>query len=238
MLFRSVYEFNDNSIYVGLTFNLDKRHKKHLKVGTVYNHIQLGKKYVLKQLTEYIDIDSAKQKEYEFVRHYKNNGWIILNKSKTGGLGSTTNGWTKEKCRIESLKYTTRFEFQKNSSGSYNSAWSNKWLDEICTHMKSRIWTKEKCRIEALKYNSREEYSRNSSGSYSSALKNKWLDEICVHMISLMKRNYWNFERCKKEALKYKNKTDFSKKSSYVYKISRKNKWLDEICVHMKKSNN
>lgn len=228
-----VYEFLDNSVYVGLTFNLDKRHKQHLKKGTVYNYIQLGKEYELKQLTDYIDVNSAKKKEYDFVKQYKTNGWKILNKSKTGGLGSTKNSWSKEKCQIEALKYTTRFEFQKKSNGAYNSAWSNKWLNDICSHMINRVWTKEKCQIEALKYSSREEYSMNSSGSYCAALKNKWLNDICSHMVLLMKRNYWNFEKCKEESLKYKNRTEFSKKSPYVYKISRKNGWLNEICNHM-----
>jgi hypothetical protein len=49
-----------------------------------------------------------------------------------------------------------------------------------------------------------------------------------------MKRDYWNFEKCKEESLKYKNRTEFWKKSSYVYSICRKNKWLNEICNHMK----
>ena len=61
-----------------------------------------------------------------------------------------------------------------------------------------------------------------------------------------MKR-IWTKEKCKEEALKYKFRSDFNKysgsayhakfwkKSSYVYGLCRKNKWLDEICIHMKK---
>ena len=230
-----VYEFSDNFVYVGLTFNLDKRHKIHLKKGVVYKHLQLNKEYELKQLTEYIDINLAKEKEKEFVEIYKNNNYYILNKAKTGSLGSMKKHRNKDECKKEALKYNSRFEFQKKSSGAYNTAFLNRWLSDICVHMKSRIWTKDKCMEEALKYNSRFEYRKNSSGSYSSALRNKWLNDICDHMKPPMKRNFWNIEECKNEALKYSNRTEFATKSSYVYKLSRKNKWLDDICVHMKK---
>ena len=42
----------------------------------------------------------------------------------------------KERCQEEALKYNGRFEWQKKSSASYNSARTNGWLDECCTHMK------------------------------------------------------------------------------------------------------
>lgn len=50
--------------------------------------------------------------------------------------------------------------------------------------------------------------------------------------------NYWSKEKCREEALKYNNRTDYSKNSKGAYKSSRKNNWLDEICLHMKKNNN
>jgi hypothetical protein len=44
----------------------------------------------------------------------------------------------------------------------------------------------------------------------------------------------WTKERCKEEALKYSNRTDFRKGSYCAYNWSRKNSWLDDICKHMK----
>ena len=44
----------------------------------------------------------------------------------------------------------------------------------------------------------------------------------------------WDFESCKKEALKYNNRTIFSKKSPGAYKSSKINNWFDEITSHMK----
>ena len=47
------------------------------------------------------------------------------------------------------------------------------------------------------------------------------------------KNNYWNFENCKLEALKYKTRTNFKEKSRSAYNSALRNKWLDEICKHM-----
>jgi hypothetical protein len=45
----------------------------------------------------------------------------------------------------------------------------------------------------------------------------------------IIKRNFWTYESCKMESLKYKTRGDFSIKSAYAYKLSRLNKWLDEF---------
>jgi predicted GIY-YIG superfamily endonuclease len=51
--------------------------------------------------------------------------------------------------------------------------------------------------------------------------------------IFLRKIESWTKEECKNEALKYKSRIEFQKKSSNIYNISRINNWLDEICSHM-----
>jgi len=42
-------------------------------------------------------------------------------------------------------------------------------------------------------------------------------------------RNYWNYETCKEESLKYKTRKEFQKNKSGAHNISWKNKWLDEF---------
>lgn len=222
------YEFDDNHVYVGLTFNLDKRYKKHLEVGTVYDYIKINKNYTFKQLTDYIDVDLAIEKEYEFVEYYRSKGYLILNKVKTGSVG-TLSKWNNEKCHSEALKYSSRFEFQKKSNSAYRFALSNNFLDEVCDHMNSRIWTKEKCQIEALKYSSRIEYRKKSPGSYSAALKNGWKDEICGHMKLISRKNFWTYDECKKESSKYTKIGHFAKNSASAYKVSKKNNWLNDF---------
>jgi hypothetical protein len=101
--------------------------------------------------------------------------------------------------------------------------------------MKSKnYWIKEKCAEEALKYSFRSEFEKYSGGAYYSALRHNWLDDICLHMITHIKPNgYWTYEKCKEEALKCSNKIEFKKNFSRAYFNSRKNNWLDDICLHM-----
>ena len=47
-------------------------------------------------------------------------------------------------------------------------------------------------------------------------------------------RKYWTEQTCKKEALKYKNRSQFKKHAGGAYKFAKKNKILDFICSHMK----
>jgi len=103
--------------------------------------------------------------------------------------------WTKEKCLEEALKYKTRTEFKKFSPSPFSKSEKNKWLDEICLHMKKKkkingYWTKEKCLEEALKYKTKTEYQKNSTSSYISARLNNWLDEICKHMIIIGNKKF------------------------------------------------
>jgi len=45
--------------------------------------------------------------------------------------------------------------------------------------------------------------------------------------------NKWTMDKCKKEALKYNNRGEFSVKSANSYNAAVRNGWLDEICSHM-----
>jgi len=186
-----VYEFSDNSAYIGLTSDLDRRFNEHLRKGTVYKHIQKNNSYNFKRLTEYVDVNLSKKLEEEYVNKYKNNGWKILNKYKTGSIGG------------------------------------------------QKFWTKNRCQSEADKFITRGEFKKSLPSAYLISLKNKWLDEICVHMIEIKKRkNYWTKNMCKEEALKYKTRSEFFKKCVSAYSKSHKNGWLNEVCSHMNKNNN
>ena len=44
---------------------------------------------------------------------------------------------------------------------------------------------------------------------------------------------YWTKEKCHEIALKFKTKKQFKKEYSYVYKISLKNKYINDITNHM-----
>jgi len=93
-------------------------------------------------------------------------------------------------------------------------------------------WKKDTCQKEALKYKTRTEFQKKSVSAYISSRKKGWLDEVCSQMTQIIKPDgYWTKEKCQKEALKYKNRTEYSKNPSYQQSINKG--WLDEICSHM-----
>jgi predicted GIY-YIG superfamily endonuclease len=164
-----VYEFEDNSIYVGLTCNINERNKKHLRDfnSSVNEHIKICPNYKLIQKTDYIEEKIAKIKEKEILIDYKNKNYNILNKIETGSLGGCTLKWTYEKCKEEALKYDYKKDFMKKSPGAYKRSIIEKWLDEICSHMKPiyKSWSFEKCKEEALKYKYKKDFMKNSHGA-------------------------------------------------------------------------
>ena len=245
------YEFKKtNSVYVGLTVDVNKRNnmhlydKKHCLKSAVYLHI---KEYNLSpndyELVVYdkYEMCEASGKEGDKLKEYVDSGWRILNRIKTGGLGGNINNITYEVCKKEALKYNTRIEFYKGSQSIYNKSLKMGWLDEICRHMirfskPKGYWNnKQRCHKEALKYNNRIDFQKGSKGAYLKSMRNGWLDDICSHMITNKKpKGYWNNkQRCHKEALKYNNRIDFQKGSKGAYLKSMRNGWLDDICSHM-----
>jgi predicted GIY-YIG superfamily endonuclease len=129
-----VYEFDDNSCYVGLTCDIIRRHKQHMddlnsSVNKYIIETGFSPKLILK--SDYIDVRESVKLEDEILKQYKNNGFNILNKNKTGSIGGVNLYWTKERCIEEVKKYKTYSEFRKNSTGAHNSSFKNGWLYEI-----------------------------------------------------------------------------------------------------------
>jgi hypothetical protein len=234
------YEFPDNYVYVGLTGNISERsrYRKKCKTDAVTIHIkvtQLNPQFI--QLTEYIPVDYAVKLEEDYINKYKNDGWNILNRVKTGSIGSVKK-WNKEKCQEVALKFNNRSEFGDKYYGAYDCARKSGWLNEICSHMISKIkprnyWTKERCKEEFLKCKTKKELKLKSPTAYTVVLKNKWIDELSEHMIGRKPNGYWIKEKCIEEALKLKTWSEFQKKSKTAYQIAYKNGWLDEICQYI-----
>lgn len=235
-------EFPDNHVYIGITFDFNRRKKDREKrandtVTRYINNTELVP--IHKQLTDYIKEEEAVLLEAEFVKEYKNHNWIVLNKVKTGGVGGDILYWTHDKCIEEALKYNTKSDFNLHSKGAYDSCRRNGWLNEAYSHMKpfnrkdlNLYWTKEYCISKALLCDTRTEFRKKYGGAYDSARRHKWLDEIYLYIITLPKKII-TFEDCKQEALKYDTKYDFRHNSNKIYELTRKNKWLNKCCQHM-----
>lgn len=85
------YEFSDNHVYVGLTYNLFRRNSNRCNdlndTVTIYKNVS-GLTPIIKQLTDYIPVKEAIEQEGKLLEKYIKEGWIKLNRCKTGGIGN------------------------------------------------------------------------------------------------------------------------------------------------------
>lgn len=101
-----------------------------------------------------------------------------------------------------------------------------------------KYWTYDRCRELALKYTNKTLFNREYPNAINASIRNGWYYDICSHMPNTRKpNNYWNYERCREESLKYDTKSNFNKGSGGAYNSALKNGWLLEITLHMKKIN-
>ena len=233
------YEFKDRkAVYVGRTLmkRQSERHKEHCE------DTDLIKKYAveigvsvppMKILQDNLTLNEGIKLEGEWLKRYIQNGWVILNKAKTGSIGSLKI-WYFEKCKKIAMKYQTLHDFRIKDKNAYRVAKDSGWLkkfDWLEHGILPGYWNnKENCIEESKKYKSRGEFCNGSNGAYNSALKHKWLDEFTWLTPKCKERGYWdNKENCKAVAITCKNRKEFKLKSNRGYNISRLNGWLDEF---------
>jgi hypothetical protein len=185
------FEFSDNNVYVGLTFDLNKRRHAHLTQSdsAVYRYIQKNKNYTFKVITNNpVDFKKAGAIEEETINNYKNKGWNILNKARAGGLGGSKKYWTYNKCKKRALEFTSMSDFYKNNTQSLRTIMKrNGWWEELTKHFimdmpikkPNGYWhIKENCKKEADKYTRKVEFERGNASAYNAACGNKWIDEF------------------------------------------------------------
>ena len=145
--FRCVYcyEFLPEKVcYVGLTYCLSERSKQH-KLNSSYSAVNeycISKGIeppIPKQLTDYIPKDEAAKKECEYISKYKEEGWVLLNREKGGGLGGRKNEvHTPEECKNLALKCENRTEFAFRFQSAYRLTKLMKWDDYVFSHFKRK----------------------------------------------------------------------------------------------------
>lgn len=188
-----IYEFPDKHVYIGLTCDINRRNYEHLNTinSPVFKHIEETNLKPLFKVDELKDVNEAIDIEIKTIYEYKNNGWVLLNKSKGGGVGKTNTKWTKNKAILCAFNYKRRIDFQKNSHTCYKFCLKNKIMDEVCSHMvrnkktniRTNKYTKEYCLVEAQKYKTKKDFYTKSQNIYRYCIRNKILSEACLHMI-------------------------------------------------------
>jgi predicted GIY-YIG superfamily endonuclease len=239
-----VCEFPNKNVYVGLTYNFENRKKQHLNdIGSsVFKYIKETNLLPnFKQITEYVGYKEASILEGEILEKYKNDGWKILNRVKTGGLGSKdaviSRKWTKEKC-IETINSCKTYkELWTNYSGMFEPLRRYGLLEEAKNKLNAKTrhakWTKNDAIKESKKYGTIKELMKDNYGLYSFMLKHNLRDEMRKGK-KILSRDKWTLEDAKKEALKYSTKKEFMEKALGCYEVCAKRKWIDEVCSHMR----
>jgi predicted GIY-YIG superfamily endonuclease len=232
-----VFEFPDKSVYVGLTGNVERREKSHTEEdenSAVRLHmLQLGKKPKMKIVSDgYINFKDAQNMEGCIVEKYRNDGWKILNRTKTGSLGSCTRVWTLDMLKDLAKKYKNRTEFVTKEPNAYAAIARNGWLDDVFQDMKRLInpnntWTYEVVAKEASKYNKKSDFAKGSPLAYNAARSKGWFEELTKNYTGGTKS--WTIENLKNEASKYKTRKEFSIGSGGAYNAALRNGIIDVL---------
>jgi predicted GIY-YIG superfamily endonuclease len=236
------YEFPDKSVYVGLTYDFDKRNRTHMtsESSSVFQHMmKTGYRPTLKKLTSFMDKEEASRMETKLAQKYKDEGWKLLNKAKTGALGGDTLLWTREQIQTEAQKYDTLKDFYENAASAIQAAKKigDEFYQQIISGMKMglKYWSDEELKKIAKQYKTRQEFVDNDPMAYQAAKRrgDEFYDSITKHMG--YQRTQWTEDLLRKEAMKYKTKNQFAKLSPSAYVVSRnKGKvFFNDITKHM-----
>lgn len=155
-------------------------------------------------------------------------GWIEQMPWMRAKWWHPTPRWTREAVFEESKKYSTRREFEINSSGAYSKALAQGWLDEMpWLELKRKSWTREEVFEESRKYNSRVSFSKGAVSAYDIARREKWLDEM--PWLVKLSHGKWTKEDVFMEAKKYPSRKAFRVGNETAYRTALKNHWMDEL---------
>tara|TARA_R110000851_G_scaffold848_2_gene2860 strand:- start:216 stop:1142 length:927 start_codon:yes stop_codon:yes gene_type:complete len=167
-------------------------------------------------------------------------GWVPLNvKKKPKGF------WNVKENIIKSTKpYESFGKWSAENQSPYSSAIKNGWLDEctkdlIRTNKPKGYWTKELCFEDTKTFKTLNEWGKLGKASHSAARENGWYDEIKKTLFPKSKSRLKNatFKQCSTDAKKYNCVSNWEMKSGPMYRIAKKNGWLDECKTHFKQKN-
>ena len=235
------YEFTEfNSVYVGRTLMRRIQERDYEHMFTDSDAVVLFAKEhdipipEMKILETNLTLKDGTEKEGYYLDYYRNNGWNVLNRAKTGSVGLLfRNKWSKKTCYQEARKYSTRSMFAKLSPRAYDVARSNGWLDSYTwfDEMKKSngYWNVyENCYNAALQCKSKTEFSDKYNRASVIAKKNGWIkDYTWLNKKRQAHNKKWEFDNVYEEAQKYKSRTEFKTNASGAYKVAMVNGWMD-----------
>jgi len=158
------------------------------------------------------------------------------------------NYWTEEKIYKECSKYYKYYDLPAGILSAIRKRKGAK-QEELITNIKKIIYERipyeffikfdeSICYERFLDCKTVEEFKQRHPEAYEYALKNELINTFIAKLSSSNKkikypRGYWNYENCKKEALKYKSIKEFRKLNLNCYSAIGRRGWYDELCSHL-----
>lgn len=181
------------TIYVGRTVNPTDRNKQHRdnENDIVYKTIKkLGapKYYIIKTN---IDVKTGLFYEDYYKIIYKENGWNVLNKAKTGIRSGSVGALgmhrrTKQRCLEAAQQCSTVGEFIERYNTLYIKSLRKGWLKEYTwlqyNRMQAGYWdVYENCRQESAKYRNKKDFQIGCASAYNASKRHRkggrrWID--------------------------------------------------------------
>lgn len=191
-----IYLFTDtNTAYVGVTCRKNQRHREHSgKVkskqdSAVFKYATKNKLEVPDPvyLEEGLNPYEARDREDYWNRYYKDKGWNMLNKAKTGVTsGSLGNCVRISRAKIKRVasKYEYICDFEKEQTSYYSICRQRGILNDIIEECglkykqaKKGTLTEKYCYETAMKYRSVNELGNTEGSVLSSASRKGWLKQ-------------------------------------------------------------
>lgn len=258
-----VYEFDEyNCAYIGRTLirrlkkrdkehrtskYIDKNSNEHYTYDTIAKFSEDNNCIIppIKILESHLTIDEGRIKEDEYRKKYENDGWLILNKAKTGefssSIGSLGKGkWTEKKCKEIALACKSLSEFKRTNGSAYESARTNGWLYEYEWFVDKRVllseaskkierkWTYNECYKLAKQCKTPSEFQSKSSRAYAASRQYGWFEDYTwfVNEFSLIQPYKWTEDKCREIAQTCSTRSEFKSKNNSAYQSARKNGWI------------
>ena len=236
------FEFPDNTVYVGLTYNFVKRKCDHLKhySSKVFQHIQkTGLTPIFKILHDYIGMSEAKELEGRYLSDYVSKGWRALNVQKTGNLGGSAPFYTHKRVISIASSCETLLEFRTKYDQAYQAARKHRWLDEIKKTLPAAVNqygsfqnTYDEVMSFARKCKTYREFMLGNPSASDFAKRNGFINEIYKILPPKVKGKSikkFSLKMVMDNASKSENYNDFRNKYGSAYNAALRNGWLNEV---------
>lgn len=236
-----VYTFSDGYAYVGLTNDVSRRKSEHLhkfahkKISPVLRHCkETGLSCEYKELTDWIDAETAARVEDDYIKRYKADGWKMLNRARGGGLGCSLRMEQKVKA-IQKIvgRYEYVEDFRECEPEVYKILCDNRQFRGYLSGLKHRrkpcgYWTLERCLAVMPECNTATEFMNIYRQAYRIVKKAGMLDGY-YPKIERGKYKKWTLENCATAARFCETKREFRIKHRRAYERLLKEGLLDEL---------